>query len=216
MKEPLHSPTLYKPGYATITVDQGKTNKNVITLSTLHPASAFLIMPSRSQKRSKFTMTPNMVLILSIKWQGNTRLELTPVGRLCIRSMTHCGYKCMVHLQGGPKEDHTQKSLSSAVGLLAIWASQTKGTTLRKDGCKKKHPMKDTVKLQNTAKWRANLRRIAQWEPAIGAADHCIERALQKEDVCAWKTVLYTNEQACNQLGTPVGAKSFLREAQIF
>jgi len=58
----------------------------------------------------------------------------------------------MVHLQGGPKEDHTQKSLSSAVGLLAIWASQTKGTTLRKDGCKKKHPMKDTVKLQNTAK----------------------------------------------------------------
>ena len=75
--------------------------------------------------------------------------------------------------------------------------------------------MKDTVKLQNTAKWKANLRRIAQREPAI-AAHHCIESALQKEDVCAWKTVLYTNEQACNQLGTPVGAKSFLREAQIF
>ena len=120
MKEPLHSPTLYKSVYATITVHQGKANKNVVTLSTLHPASAFLVMPRRSQKRSKLTMTPNMVLMLSIKWQGNTRLELTPVDRLCIRSTTLCGYKRMVHLQGGHKEDHTQKSFSTVVGLLAI------------------------------------------------------------------------------------------------
>jgi len=33
MKEPLHSPTLYKSGDATITV-QGKANKNAVTVST--------------------------------------------------------------------------------------------------------------------------------------------------------------------------------------
>jgi len=54
--------------------------------------------------------------------------------------------------------------------------------------------MKDTVKSQNTAKWRANVRRIAQWEPAIGAADHCTKSALQQHDICAWKTVPYTNK----------------------
>jgi len=52
----------------------------------------------------------------------------------------------------GHKEHHTQKSFSSAAGLRAIWTSQTKETTLRKYGCMKKRPMKDTMKSQNTAK----------------------------------------------------------------
>ena len=65
-----------------------------------------------------------MVLILKIKWQGNIRLELSPQDGLFIVSK-HTrldGYKCMDRLQGGHKEQHTQKSFSSAVGSKPIWA----------------------------------------------------------------------------------------------
>jgi len=71
-KEPLHSATLYKPGDATMTVYQGKAKKNVVIFSTLHQSITV------TGKGLKAYIDKNMLLILSIKWQGNTQLELAP------------------------------------------------------------------------------------------------------------------------------------------
>ena len=71
-------------------------------------------------------MLQNMELILWIKWQENTRLDLPPEDGLFVRSK-HTGlggYKCMDRLQGGHEEQYTQKSFSSAFGSRPIWASQ--------------------------------------------------------------------------------------------
>jgi len=78
MKEPLHSTTLYKSGDATMTVYQGKAKKNVIILTTLHPSITVADNPKKIPERVKAYIDKNMVLIVSIKWQGNTELELAP------------------------------------------------------------------------------------------------------------------------------------------
>ena len=84
MKEPLYSTALYKSGDVTKTVYQGKTKKNVAILSTLHQNITIADNAKRYQKVPKLTMIQNMVLILWIKWQGNTRLELPPEDGLFI------------------------------------------------------------------------------------------------------------------------------------
>ena len=89
MKEPLYSTTLHKSGDVTMTVYQGKTKKMWLFSAFSTKTSLLQIMPKRHQKVSKLSMIQHMVLILWIKWQGNTRLELPPENGLFIRSKTH-------------------------------------------------------------------------------------------------------------------------------
>ena len=89
MKEPLYSTTLYKSGDVTMTVYQGKAKKNVAILSTFRQNITIADNAKKTSTRSKLTMTQNMMLILCIEWQGNTRLELPPKYGLFIRSKTH-------------------------------------------------------------------------------------------------------------------------------
>ena len=98
MKEPLYSTTLYKSGDVTMTVYQGKTKKNVAIPSTLHQNITIADNGKRHQKVSKLTMIQNMVLILWIKWQGNTRLELPREDGLLIRSKTHWTWRLQMHV----------------------------------------------------------------------------------------------------------------------
>jgi len=61
-----------------MTVYQGKANKNVIILGTLHPSITVADNSKKIPERVKPYIDKNMVLILSIKWQGNAQLELPP------------------------------------------------------------------------------------------------------------------------------------------
>jgi len=61
-----------------MTVYQGKAKKNVIILITLHLSITAADNSKKTPERSKPYIAKNMVLILSIKWQGNTQLELPP------------------------------------------------------------------------------------------------------------------------------------------
>jgi len=87
--------------------------------------------------------------------------------------------------------------LRSYLGLV-VESSNTKAkrATLRKDSCKKKHPIKGKVKWRNTAKCRANVRRIAQWASAVNVciAAHYAESALLKHGVCAWNAIPDNNK----------------------
>ena len=78
MKEPLHSTTLYKSGDATMTVYQSKAKKNVIIFGTLHPSIAVADNSKKILERVNLYIDKNMMLILSITWQGNAQLELAP------------------------------------------------------------------------------------------------------------------------------------------
>ena len=89
MKKPLYSITLYKSDEVTMTVYQGKTKKNVQFSAPSTKTSLLLIMSKRHQKMSRLAMILNMVLILWIKWKGNTRLELPPEYGLFICSKTY-------------------------------------------------------------------------------------------------------------------------------
>ena len=89
MKKPLYSTTLHKSGDVTMTVYQGKTKTMWLFSAFSIKASLLQIMPKRHQKVSKLSMIQHMVLILWIKWQGNTRLELPPEDGLFIHSKTH-------------------------------------------------------------------------------------------------------------------------------
>jgi len=61
-----------------MTVYQGKAKKNVIILNTLHPSITVADNLKKIPKMAKPYIDKNMMLILSIKWQGNTQLELRP------------------------------------------------------------------------------------------------------------------------------------------
>ena len=89
IKEPLYSTMLHKSDDVTITVCQGKVKKMWQFSVPSTKTSLLLIMAKRHQKVSKLTMIHNMALLLWIKWQGNTRLELPPEDGLFIRSKTH-------------------------------------------------------------------------------------------------------------------------------
>ena len=92
MKEPLYSTTLYKSGDVTMTVYQGKARKNVVLFSTLHQNITIAENAKKTPESVKVyngVDIENMVLILWIKWQENTRLELPPEDGLFIRSKTH-------------------------------------------------------------------------------------------------------------------------------
>ena len=78
MKEPLNSTTLYKSGDATMTVYQSKAKKNVIIFGTLHPSIAVADNSKKILERVNLYIDKNMMLILSITWQGNAQLELAP------------------------------------------------------------------------------------------------------------------------------------------
>jgi len=86
-----------------------------------------------------------MVLILSVKWHSNTRLDLSP-DDLCIRFIIHCGYESMDHLQGGHREQHTQNIFLRQLvdELSGPHIDERENTETR--GCKKKHLMKGMVK----------------------------------------------------------------------
>jgi len=45
----------------------------------------------------------------------------------------------------------------------------------------------------NTAKRKANVKRMAQWPPAMNVSGHCAESALLKHDICAWNGVPHSD-----------------------
>ena len=60
----------------------------MIFFTTLHQNITITENAKKHQSMSKHTMTQIMVLLLRIKWQENTRLELLPEDSLFIRSKT--------------------------------------------------------------------------------------------------------------------------------
>ena len=55
-----------------MTVYQGKAKNNVIILNTLHPSITVANNSKMIRERVQAYIDTDMVLILSIKWQGNT------------------------------------------------------------------------------------------------------------------------------------------------
>ena len=74
-----------------MTAYQGKTKKNVAILSTYHQN---ITMADNAEKTPESVkMIQNLMLILWIKWQGNTRLELPPEDGLFICSKTQWSWR---------------------------------------------------------------------------------------------------------------------------
>ena len=102
--------------HSTVTVYQGKAKKNMVILSTLHPSVTVADNSKKIPGRVKLTLTKIWCCIvnqMARKYTVRTSTRRWPRGY--IRSITHCGYKYMDHLQKGHKEQHTQKCFSSAV-----------------------------------------------------------------------------------------------------
>ena len=138
-------------------IDCLKVKSKMLFSAPFTQASPLPMIPTIYQKGSNLIMTQNMVLILSVKWHSNTRLDLSP-DDLCIRFIIHCGYESMDHLQGGHREQHTQNSFLPQLvdELSGPHIDERKNTETR--GCKKKHLMKGKMRTfcQVKSEWKKN------------------------------------------------------------
>jgi len=71
-KHPLYDCKFYKNDHASLTVYQGKKNKNVIIMSTMHPSIDIENNAKKFQKLNESTMRRNAALISSTRWPSQT------------------------------------------------------------------------------------------------------------------------------------------------
>ena len=72
-KDLLYSTKLLKSKSMTLTVYQGKPNKNFLILSTVHKSISVSDGKKRSQIQFNIITTPSLVLMFLIKWQSYTQ-----------------------------------------------------------------------------------------------------------------------------------------------
>ena len=122
--------------------------------------SLLQIMPKRYQKVSKLSIIQNMVLILWIKWQGNTRLELPPEDGLFICLKTHWTWRIVckaVTKNNIPRRVFLQQLAQDLSGPHIDEKSNTKKRPLQEETFDEKHN-KMTKYCQVTGECKKNRR----------------------------------------------------------
>ena len=131
-----------------MTVFQGKAKKCGYFQHPPPKHPPLPILPKRHQKVSKLTMTQNMVLILWIKWQGNTRLEHPKEDGLFSfqNTLNLAAINAWIVIKVVTKNNTPRRVFLQSWLRIYLGLTQTKEATLRKDGCRKKLLMKNMIK----------------------------------------------------------------------